>query len=184
MRGVIAAFLTACVLSVYGCGVFRPLRENLAVFQEKADQAEFDAWANSMRGANIIETAMNMSAWAQANMVYKPDGVIDYPRDYLVTFKLRSGDCDDFSSMFMAALMRNGSTGDARLMSVRKPGSGHAVCAFRAENGLLYHISNWPGLRGGYETYKELASTVYQDWVYYQVVDFDMQLLEKEGSLF
>lgn len=171
----LAVLLALLVLPLaHGCGVFRPFRENVAVFQERATEAEFAAWAESMRGADAYTSAQNLAAWGKASMVYEADGFINYPRHYLVTFKRRSGNCNDFSSMYMAALMRLGY--DAQMLSVfRSQTEGHAVCAFQ-QGGLFYHISNWYGFVAGYNvsTMRDLAATVYPDWAFCRVWDFDM----------
>ena len=174
MRSLIVALAAAGLLG--GCGVFRPFRENVAVLQDRATQEEFDAWADSMKGADAFSTAQNLAAWGKANITYVADGVVDYPRDYLVTFKRRSGDCDDFSSMYMAALMRAGF--DADLLSVWHSGGGHAVCAFKHGN-FYYHISNWSDMVwGGAADRRALSSTVYSDWTRYVVRNFDMEEIE------
>lgn len=184
MNRILIPLIAAGMLG--GCGVFRPVGENIAEIQPRASQEEFDAWAMSMKGGNILETAANLNAWATANITYTPDGLIDYPKAARVTFKIRQGDCDDFAALYAEALMRNGSTGDVKIFCAYPPSKrGHAVALFRGNDGLDHHISNWPDVRGGVAPladgrpdYPALAATLYPDWIRYRVYDADMNQIE------
>jgi len=99
-----------------------------------------------------------MNSWFLKNGVYKADGIIDYPRDHLITHAWRSGDCDDWSSMFMEASFQVGY--ESFLMTVD---SYHTVCFFKYKD-KLYHNSNWSGVRGGFSNHVELARSIITDF--------------------
>ena len=168
----ILGLLTLSMLFLSGC-LLQPFRKLQRLVRSNSTKAQFYAWSKAMDYTNDeLDFHKRMNSWRMNEGVYKADGILDYPRDHLITHAWRSGDCDDWSSMFMEASFQAGYT--SFLMTVD---TFHTVCVF-GSHGKYYHNSNYAGVRGSYETLNELAQSIKLDYSKYTIRNRQIQVIK------
>jgi hypothetical protein len=100
--------------------------------------------------ADLCDTPEKLSAWLRRNIKYvEEEEGKDVWQDPIVTFRTRTGDCDDYAVLAQAVLRRQGY--EAIIVAVsawegyrRDLKEEHAVCAFRKKiTDPWTHIGNW-----------------------------------------
>jgi len=156
VAALLALLLVASSLVTGGCLLRHESRAAL-LFHDSVTTEELDAWVASMKGATPHDSMRNLWQWWQDNGTYVADGVINYPRDPRVTYKIKTGNCNDTSYLFTYAAKRMAQFDEVYFATVV---SVHSVCLVRTGD-FWYHFSNWtPGVYGPFADKDAAANTV------------------------
>lgn len=108
------------------------------------------------------------------DFVYAEDG-IDYPKHPRTTLAVMTGDCDDFSTLIHAILSRVLPEFEPTIVAVYNI---HTVCRVTI-GGKFYHVSNWPGIWGPYESMRDFCYSVNPNWSRAYIVTSNVRILEE-----
>lgn len=108
-----------------------------------------------------LDTPEKCFEWMQNNFTYTPDICHeDEYRPAQETFKLRTGDCDDYAMFAEYVLSQHGY--NTYILSVFNATNGHAVCVY--DTGYL---SNNIIITMDTSNIKDVAYSVYKDYKYF-----------------
>jgi hypothetical protein len=157
MLDIALAFLILAIALTSGGCLLRHQSRGAMLFHDSATTEELDAWVASMKGATPHASMFNLWKWWQDNGTYVPDGIINYPRDPRVTYKIKTGNCNDTSFLFTYAAKRMAQFDECYFATVV---SVHSVCLVKIGD-FWYHFSNWnTGIYGPFADKDEAANTV------------------------
>jgi len=159
MNRIILALVILSV-TLTGCSLLKGEQVAGAAFASQPDIIGYLGWRSSIRQPDPIAELRAVKQWADDNLQRRPDSVIDYPKLASVTWTDRSGDCDDWSYLFLDVMASHDHAG-SRLMSID---NFHTVCVVPDGHGLFYHASNWAEVRGPFATTDEIALSIKPDW--------------------
>ena len=126
------------------------------IFQSVAFSEDIEGLAFSLK------TPEKLVAWMSDNLSFRwtfPDN----PKTSGETFAQRAGDCDDFAKFASRILNRMGIPSNVLIIRFRGLNMGHAICAWKREDGYYSFISNQELTDTRCATRKELLLKFYPD---------------------
>lgn len=108
---------------------------------------------------------------------YSDKDTPDFMQEPELYLHRRLGNCNDTSSTLLRFIKTYRPWLSSHLMIVYAPDSrGHCICIVETKEGYL-HCSNW-GVFKYYQSLNDVASSIYDNWYYYAIVDSNLNLVD------